>query len=126
MLSRLGRAGLALAAAGALGICPLASAQAPPAAPPAALAAPVQTAPSRAQQDEALRVELAWLGHPTTFGYGLTAVPVGGALEARGFVPTEAVREQAVAVARQTSTLHVHDRLSVHTGLSARAPGGTL
>jgi hypothetical protein len=76
-------------------------------------------------QLEAVRVELGWLSDPRTFGYQLVAHPLAGTVEARGYVPNEAVKQHALAVARARAGCAVVDRLKVHPDLVQRTGGGS-
>src|SRR5439155_13113844 len=64
------------------------------------------------------QVELAFLADPMLFAYGLGAHAQGNVLEVRGYVPNEAVREQALRVATAQSGLHVIDRMKLHATLA--------
>src|SRR5262245_10834839 len=50
-----------------------------------------------------IQVELAWLSDPLTFACMLQARADGPNLEVRGFVPSQAVREHALKLARLNS-----------------------
>jgi hypothetical protein len=63
-------------------------------------------------------VELAFLADPMLFSYGLAGHLEGSGLEIRGFVPTKAVREQALRVAREHSRFLVVDKLKVLPSVS--------
>ena len=69
-----------------------------------------------------INVEVAWLADPVTFPYYLEAHAAGTALEVRGFVPSKAVRDQAVRIAQVHSSLPVVDSLKEHPSLLVR-PG---
>src|SRR5437870_1439062 len=60
----------------------------------------VPTAPGQAHLD-AMKVEMAWLADPTTFGHRLQVRPGVEGLEVSGIVPDEKVKEHALRVARQ-------------------------
>lgn len=108
-----GHAGWALLAAGTVGLAVSAAAQVSPSPAPAAAAArPAETPPAAARLAE-IRVELAWLTDPGTFPYELAARVSGGKLEVGGVVPTEALRQRAVQVARLECKLPVVDKLLV-------------
>jgi hypothetical protein len=70
-----------------------------------------------------MKVELAWLADPATFPYRLGARADGASLEVRGYVPNEAVREQALKLAREHSGLNVVDSLMIHDHLALRSVG---
>jgi hypothetical protein len=70
-----------------------------------------------------MKVELAWLADPVTFPYHLAARADGAMLEVRGYVPNEAVREQALKVAREHSGLNVVDVLQIYDYLALRSVG---
>src|SRR5262249_13767230 len=74
---------------------------------------------------EEMKIELAWLGDPGTFPYHLSAHSDGPAIQVRGFVPNEAVREHALKVARASTTLPVNDGLKLHRNLAMRTGGDT-
>jgi osmotically-inducible protein OsmY len=65
-------------------------------------------------------VELAWLSDPMTFPYYLEAHVKGSALEVRGYVPSKAVREQAVSLAKLYCPLVVTDATNDHSSLTIR------
>jgi hypothetical protein len=69
-----------------------------------------------------IKVELAWLGDPATCPCPLTAHAFGLNLEIRGAVPSEAVRAQAVKLAKEQSTLAVMDALQVQPDLAMPQP----
>lgn len=70
----------------------------------------------------AMRVELAWLADPLTSSCRLEAHPSGGALEVRGQVPSEAVREHALRLARAESGMPVTSKVQLNAAL--RTPAG--
>lgn len=127
----LGPAGCSLAAAGTLGLTPSAPAQthAPAPAGPMGHARPLVVTETPVQAADAysrlaeLKVELAWLSNQATFPFRLAAHVDNGSLEVRGYVPSEAVREQALLLAREQSGMNVLDNLHVHTGLALRDVG---
>ena len=111
------QAGWALMAAGVLGSTYEAHAQVPagglPGTPvqaggPVAVIAPVPLDADHARLEE-IKVELGWLANPATFPYQLRAQAQGATLEIHGYVLNDAVREQALRVARETSKLIVVD-----------------
>jgi hypothetical protein len=122
------RAGLALTA-GVLGLAAPTWAQTPVGPLGHASTAPLTEvgpataadAPTRLLE---MKVELAWMADPAVFPHRLAVRFAGGALEVRGFVPGEAVREQALKVAREAVGVHVLDGLRVHPNLSLRAGAG--
>jgi hypothetical protein len=59
----------------------------------------------------AARVTLAWLADPATFPYRLEPVIVGSALEVRGAVANDGIRERALTTARAESGMRVIDAL---------------
>lgn len=130
------RAGWALA--GVLGIAPPALAQFSPytadgrsyqlVTAPANLSPPpkpeVLAGLSAAQARlEEMKVELAWLAHPSTFPYQLVARANGSLLEVHGYLPNEVVRGLAVQLARQHTNLAVADQVRIHASLATRATG---
>jgi hypothetical protein len=121
-------AGCALAA-GALGWTGTAAAQGPmqlPAGPSGrvhTVAEEVAPAADGYAKLAEMKVELAWLADPATFPYRLGARADGAALEVRGYVPNEAVREQALKLAREHSGLNVVDSLQIHDHLALRSVG---
>jgi hypothetical protein len=108
-----------LALAGTLGLTGPLAAQVSPyqAAKPAGTAA--AQAPTEAQtRVEAIQIELAWLADPVTCPYNLGIYPSGAAFEVRGFVPTEAVRSQALKVARGLTRRMVTDGIRIYPGMA--------
>lgn len=106
----------ALLAAGTLGLATPAWA-----APPAAAAAArggervgLTCEPGRLQE---IKVELSWLGDRSTFSCPLLARARGSRLEVSGEVPTEAVHEQALKLARQSTALTVVDAIQLQPSL---------
>ncbi len=89
--------------------------------------APDKAAPTKASAPEQRRlteinVEIAWLADPVTFPYYLEAHATSTQLEVRGYVPTKAVREQAMRIAQVYSSLPVVDSIKEHASLLVR-PG---
>jgi hypothetical protein len=124
--SRRTLAGWALA--GTLGLTGPAAAQvssyqasSPPAAAPAA--APAQA--DALVRLEAIQIELAWLADPVTFPYNLGVYPAGPTFEVRGFVPSDAVRAQALKAARALTKRTVTDGVKVYPGMLAPSAGET-
>jgi hypothetical protein len=113
------RAAHALAAAGALGLVHPAVAQTAAPAKGAAKAAVKPTDPAAARLAE-MRVELALLGDPATFGHTLGCKHTGAGMEVRGFVPDDIVRAQALEIARQHCDVPVVDKLQVNGSLALR------
>jgi hypothetical protein len=72
---------------------------------------------------EEMKVELALLSDPATFGCGLKANLDGAGMLVRGYVPNEAVREKAIQLARTGTHLTVADGLKIHGALAMRAAG---
>ena len=68
-----------------------------------------------------MQVELAWLADPILFPYLLSTQVQDETLTVRGFVPTEAVRNRALRVARAKTTLQVRDQIRVHPTLTAHS-----
>jgi hypothetical protein len=118
-----------LAAVGTLGWTSLAAAQsfatlpAGPTGPVHAAAPETVPAPDSYGKLEVMKVELAWLSDPVTFPYRLAARADGAMLEVRGYVPNEAVREQALKLARDHSGLNVVDVLQIYDHLAMRSVG---
>lgn len=71
----------------------------------------------------AMQVEVAWLADPVLFSYPLFIGVNGTGLVAHGYIPSPALRERALAVARTHSRLEIVDALNIHPGLAQR-PGG--
>lgn len=74
-------------------------------------------------------IELAWLADPVTFPYFLEARIEGATLHVRGFVSSNAVRDQALKVARLQCPMTVKDDLKIRQGIGmrpARIPTGQL
>lgn len=72
---------------------------------------------------EEMKVELALLSDPSTFGCGLKPNVDGAGMLLRGYVPNEAVRIKAIQLARTGTHLTVADGLKIHAPLSMRAAG---
>jgi len=70
-----------------------------------------------------MKIELALLADPATFGCNLTARLDANALAVRGFVPNEAVRDRALQIARTATATPIADGLKVHPSLSMRSAG---
>lgn len=68
-----------------------------------------------------IRVEMAWLSDTATFPYYLEAHVKGTTLEVRGYVPSRAVRTQALNVAQLNCSLTVVDAMKEHNLLTVRA-----
>jgi hypothetical protein len=125
MRRALRRAGWALAAAGGIGIAAPATAQ----TQPVEILGPgghveqtgevVIMTEAKARLEEG-QVELGLLADPMLFSYGLGTRVQGATLEVRGFVPNEDVRDQALKVAREQTTLHVIDKLKIQPNLATR------
>ena len=73
-----------------------------------------------AQRATEIMVELAWLGDPGTFAYFLEARVTGQSLEVRGYVPSRAVRAQALNLAKLHCPLPVVDSLKEHSALTVQ------
>ncbi len=123
------RTGWALAAAGGIGIAGPAAAQSPvmqiigPSGHVVEQTGEVLLMTEGQARLEEGHVELGLLADPMLFSYGLGAHVQQGAtltLEVRGFVPTEAARDQALKVARAQTSLHVIDRLKIQPNLATR------
>ncbi len=78
-----------------------------------------QPDPRRATE---VNVEVAWLADPVTFPYYLEAHVNGTQLEVRGYVPSRAVREQALRIAQVYSSAPVVDSMKEHPSLLVK-PG---
>src|SRR5207302_2713983 len=105
------------AVAGSLGLGAAATAEAAPYQPFKGLFGSKGAADQRVANNNRLieiQVELAWLSDRTTFPYFLDAHVKGMSLEVRGYVPSKAVREQAVNLAKLNSPLSVTDALKEH------------
>ncbi len=63
---------------------------------------------------EEFRIELAWLGDPLTFSYGLLAHCDGKTVELHGTIPDERVRQRAIQLARAQTRLPLVDALRTH------------
>jgi hypothetical protein len=85
-----------------------------------------KNAPKSAQPDPRraaeINVEVAWLADPITFPYYLEAHAAAGKMEVRGYVPSKAVREQALRIAQVYSSLPVADSIREHPSLLVK-PG---
>jgi hypothetical protein len=131
MRRALRRAAQVYVAAGALGLVSPALAQsshavgmnAPAPAPRTVEPAKVPAPASEATLDE-IQVELAWLANAATFHHTLGARVVGGSMEVRGCVPSMTIKDQAVRVAQQHTTLQVVDRLQINPNMVIPIGGG--
>jgi osmotically-inducible protein OsmY len=129
MRTALRRAGLALVAAGTLGIVPPALAQKLPEYPlhseTAAQPMEVADSPQAMPEGEArlleIKVELALMADLSTFPYHLAARASGGTVEVRGYIPNDIVRQRAMKIARDTCSLEISDELRTHPTLSYRS-----
>ena len=72
---------------------------------------------------EEMKVELALMSDPATFGCNLSARLDGKAMLVTGYVPNDAVREKAIQVARTGTHLVVADGLKIHRTLAMRSAG---
>src|SRR5947209_11272177 len=110
------------AVAGALGLVAAASAQNAPFQPFKNLFASRSASDSKGFDARTLeiQVELAWLADPATFPYFLEAHIKGANLEVRGYVPSKAVRDQALNLAKIQCPMPVVDSLKEHTSLAVR------
>ncbi len=130
MRRALTRAARALVAAGALGLTqPAVGQQGPAPAFPGghSVVTGEEAVPtlSRGQARlEEMKIEMAWMADPVTFGCRLDARCSGAGVIARGYVPNEAVKEHALLVAQKASLLPVEDGLKVHPSLALRSAGG--
>lgn len=85
-------------------------------------AAPTKASAPEQRRLTEINVEIAWLADPITFPYYLEAHATSSELEVRGYVPTKAVREQAMRIAQVYSSLPVVDSIKEHASLLVR-PG---
>jgi hypothetical protein len=119
------RAGWALAAAGGLGLSGPALAQSnsahfiSPAGHASTAEPPAVMNEGQARYEES-QVELAWLAEPMLFSLNLGAQLKDNTLVVRGYVPTAAVRDQALKVAREQTTFRVVDELKIYPALATR------
>jgi osmotically-inducible protein OsmY len=111
------------ATAGALGLASRAPGQSSPYMPirpqpqaPAAVTARPTINPEHAAREA--RIELAWSSNPATFPYNLQARLAGSTVGVYGYVPTEAIRQEALRIAREESGLQVIDGLQIHASLA--------
>jgi hypothetical protein len=72
---------------------------------------------------EEMKVELALLADPATFGCNLSAKLENQAMLVRGFVPNERVRQHAIEIARTGTHLTIADGLKIHRTLAMRTAG---
>jgi hypothetical protein len=72
---------------------------------------------------EEMKVELALMADPATFGCNLSARLDGKAMLVNGYVPNDAVREKAIQVARTGTHLVIADGLKIHRALAMRSAG---
>ncbi len=81
------------------------------------------TVPSEGQvRLEEMKVELALLADRDLFPHSLGVFAAGNALELCGFVPNEAVKQRALALARRSTFLTVRDVMKVHNSPSTPPP----
>ncbi len=119
------RAGWALAAAGGLGLSGPALAQSNtvhfigPAGHASTVEPPSVLNDGQARYEES-QVELAWLAEPMLFSLNLGAQLKDNTLIVRGYVPTAAVHDQALKVAREQTTFRVLDDLKIYPQLATR------
>src|SRR5690348_9713670 len=66
---------------------------------------------------EEMKVELAWLTDPVTSPYYLGARAGNGNMVLRGYVPDRVVKQRAVELTRQHTSLIVVDTLGLHPNL---------
>jgi hypothetical protein len=71
---------------------------------------------------EEMKAELALLSDAVTFPYYLSARAAGCVLEVRGYVPSDAVKQHALEIARHNSTLSVTDGLRLQANLNPHRP----
>src|SRR6516162_5285757 len=117
MRKALRRAGLALVAAGTLGLVPPALAQRLPQYPVRSEYPGQPVVASEGQDVMAegqarlleIKVELALMADVATFPYRLAAHASGGAMEVRGYIPNNIVRERALKTARESCSLEITD-----------------
>ena len=124
------RAGWSLVATSGLGLGSLAMGQVPVAHPDHSrgvstpLAGP--TRPGELTEArlflEQIKIELAWLADPVTFPNGIAAYCSADGVELRGYVASEAVRRQALRIAREQTALPLWDELKVHAPTARREP----
>ncbi len=122
MRRALRRAALTLLAASAPGLAGPAVAQTPPPASAEALP-PADTAREGHGRLEQMKVEMAWLADPATFGCPLAARTVDGNLEVHGFVPRRELMDRALRTARAHTRLPVVNVLQVRGDLAPRETG---
>jgi len=72
---------------------------------------------------EEMKVELALMSDPATFGCNLSARLDGKAMLVNGYVPNDAVREKAIQIARTGTHLTVADGMKIHRSLAMRIAG---
>jgi osmotically-inducible protein OsmY len=101
-----------LAASPAVEPQPTRTALPPPPAKDLALPAPAAFS-AKALHAAEIAVELAWLGDALTFPYPLRAKANQGRIDLLGHVPSETIRDKAMALALGATTAPVCDRLTV-------------
>lgn len=127
MRRSLGRAARTLAVAGAfLGLVDASQAQLfrfwgskttasqPPAPPPTAI--------NPLHRLEEIKVELAWMNDPSTFPCPMTARVRGRLLEVSGLAPNQPVKQLALELAHQTTSMPIADSIKIKPGVAARPP----
>jgi osmotically-inducible protein OsmY len=72
---------------------------------------------SRQRAIDEINIELAWLADPATFPCHLKAYQVGETINLRGFVPNDEVRQRAVQIAGEHTTLTIQDGLRKYSSI---------
>jgi osmotically-inducible protein OsmY len=111
-----------LATAGSLGLAGAIHAQSPYApleVPGATSAARLRSYEEQLNRATEISTELAWLANASMFPYRLEAHVMGSALQVTGSLPTQALRLQALRIAREESGMPVLDNIGVYSNLVA-------
>ncbi len=122
MQETLARAGRVVVLAG-LFISGVAFASGQPLSPPVPAGVTKESAPTPATPDRELeaRIELGLLADPLTFPYPFKVQMSKAGLALQGYVPSDAVRQRALAIARQVCNGPVADRVEVRSSLRRSA-----
>ncbi|MGF1580249.1 MAG: hypothetical protein ACFCD0_12875 [Gemmataceae bacterium] len=79
----------------------------------------------RLDDNDVLRIKLAWLGDPQTFPYHLQLQGSSSGIRITGYVPNEAIKARAMMIAKAVSGLPVQDGMLLMPNMSHRIPQST-
>ena len=86
-------------------------------------AAPAVPTLGEAVQPVEAMIESAWLADPLTFQYVLKAQVTTQGIELRGLVPTQMLKQRALAVAQSVCTANLVDQLRIQPNMEILLPG---